>query len=157
MKKLLLNLSVLAFLLSLSACAFDENRSIEKILAKSMSRIHQQFNEERFQEIYAEADEELRKRVKEEDFVTQLRQSHQEVGKLEGTDFVSIEDTLWDGLKRTAGFKRLKFPSVSLTVGKEFLVREKFEWVVKDEQARLTFYEIKQVCRKPCNLVLKGL
>ena len=157
MKKLLLNLSILAFLLSLSACAFDENRSIEKLLAKSMSRIHQQFNEERFQEIYDEADEELRKQTNEEDFVAQLRQFHQEVGKLEGPDFVSIEDELWDGLKRTVGFKRLKFPYTWLKFNKEFIAREKFEWVIKDGQARLTFYEIKQVCRKPCNLVLKGL
>ena len=155
MTKLFLNLSVLAFLLTLSACAFDENRKIERLLVKSVSRIHQQFNEERFQEIYAEADEELKKQVKEEDFVAQLRQVHQEVGKLEGPEFVSIEDKLWDGLKRTAGFKRLKFPYTNLTGNKEFLVREKFAWVIKDEQAKLTFYEIKQVCRKPCDFVLE--
>jgi hypothetical protein len=128
-------------------CAFDENRRVEKLIKGGVLEFHQKMNNERFNEIYADSDEELKRQFSEEVFVMQLR---------EAQAFVFIKDELVDGAKRTVGFQREKFTHVELINDEsQRKATEHFEWKVKDDQVKLVSYELKMICETPCVLTIK--
>jgi hypothetical protein len=137
-------------------CAFDENRKVEKLIKNGVLEFHQKMNEEQFGEIYANADEELKGRVFEHVFVTQLRDTRSKFKTFPAKAFVFIEDELIDGAKRTAGFKREIFKHVELiTDESQRKATEHFEWKVKGDQVKLVSYEFKMICETPCVLTIQ--
>ncbi len=117
---------VFIFLTFLSSCPFDDNRKIEKILAESEIKFHDLFNQEKFQEIYAESDNELKTKFDEQQFVSYLKFVKNDFGQVKETPHIWINDELKDGAKRIL-FKRTKFSNVEMVGTEKAIFREKFE------------------------------
>ena len=148
-------LIVLFFLLSLTGCIFDENKRIEKLLEKSLVEFHQKLNEERYKEIYEQADEKLKSQISEEAFVAKLSGVRAQFYPLPDKAYVFVDDEIVDGLKRTFGFRREKFLTFQLMGNEKEVTTERFEWSVKEDKAKLVLYNIDPVCKKPCSIAIK--
>lgn len=148
-------LIVLLLSSNLTACAFDENKRIEKSLEKSVAEFHQKLNDERYEEIYEQADEKLKSQMSEEMFVTQLHQIRAQFYPLPDKAYVFIDDEIIDGLKRTVGFRREKFSTFQLISNEKEVTTERFEWLVKDNETNLVSYKIDPICKKPCGIAIK--
>ena len=151
------SLKLILFLIlsaNLLGCAFEENREIENKLTKSINDFHTLFNQEKFQEIYAESDDELKTKFAEQQFVSYLKFVKNDFGEIKETPHVWINDELKDGAKRIL-FKRTKFSNVEMVGTEKAIFREKFEWYLRDNEAKLASYEIEKLCDKPCRLAIK--
>jgi len=150
-----LNLIIILFLsVSLSGCAFEENREIENKLTNSVSNFHDLFNQEKFNQIYSEADDELKNKSTEQQFVSYLEVvKDNDLDKLKETSHVWLQDDLKDAIKRTF-FKKTKFSNVELVSSDKAMFRERFEWNLKSGEPKLSAYEIEKICDKPCRLVI---
>lgn len=148
---------ILLFSLVFVECAFDENRQIEEMMRKSIIKFHQQVNNERYSEIYAKADKELKNKYSEQEFIERLRAVHAKFNALpDEALMVSIKDEIFDGIRRTAGFKRTRFSHVELISDEtERKATEHFEWSVINDQAKLASYEFKMICETPCILTIQ--
>jgi hypothetical protein len=146
---------VLLFSLILVECVFDENNRIENLLEKTVVEFHQKMNEERFYEIYEQADEKFKSEISQESFVAQLRQIQTQFYPLPDKAYVLINDELIDGAKRTLAFKREIFSTFSFISNENEATTERFEWLVKDNQAKLISYKIDQICKKPCGIGIR--
>jgi len=146
---LLLLLSVCFF-----GCAFQENREVENKLTKSVSNFHALFNENKFNQIYSEADDELKNKFTEQQFVSYLEVvKGNDVEKLKDITHVWLKDDLKDVAKRIL-VKKTKFSNVELAFTEKAMFREKFEWNLRSGEAKLTAYEMEKICDKPCRLVI---
>jgi hypothetical protein len=148
-------LAILLFSFCLSGCVFDENKRIEQSLKKSVIEFHRKLNDERFKEVYEQADEKLKSQVPEEVFVAQLRQIRAQFYPLPDKTYVFVDDEIIDGLKRTIGFRRETFSSFQLIDNEKEVTTERFEWSVKDGEVKLLSYKIDPVCKKPCGIAIK--
>jgi hypothetical protein len=74
---------ILIFSICLLGCAFEENREVEKKLTNSVNNFHSLFNQGKFVQIYLEADDNLRNKLTEQQFVSYLEIiKNNDVGKL---------------------------------------------------------------------------
>jgi len=135
----------------LLGCPFEENRKIEKKLARSVNDFHELFNQEKFGEIYAAADDELKGKFTEQQFVSYLEVVKNDIGEIKTKPFISIKDELKDGARRIWS-KRTKFSNSDLIPAENAIYVEKIEWNVKDNEAKISNYEIHKLCDKPCRL-----
>ncbi|MCY7348899.1 MAG: hypothetical protein LH614_22135 [Pyrinomonadaceae bacterium] len=140
---------------SLTGCVFDENKRIEQSLEKSVIEFHRKLNDERFKEVYEQADEKLKSQIPEDIFVAQLRQIRTQFYPLPDKAYVFVDDEIVDGLKRTIGFKRENFSTFQLIGNEKEVTTEMFEWTVKGNEAKLLSYKIDPVCKKPCGIAIK--
>ncbi len=92
---------VLILSICLFGCAFVENHEVEKKLTKSVNNFHALFNEEKFNQIYLEADDELKNKFAEKQFVFYLKViKENDVGELKEISHVWLKDDLEDVVKR---------------------------------------------------------
>jgi hypothetical protein len=148
---------VLVLILSvcLLSCAFEENREVENKLTKSVNKFHALFNQEELNQIYWEADDELKNKFTEQQFVSYLEVvKRNDVKELKEIQHVWLPDELDDAIKRTV-FKKTKFSNVELVFTDKALFREKFEWNLINGEPKLAAYEMDKVCDKPCHLVIE--
>ena len=153
-----MTVSKLILLLLLSTCFFGctfvENPEIENELTKSVNNFHAFFNQEKFNEIYSEADDELKNKFSEQQFVSYLEVvKGNDVGKLKDITHVWLKDDLKDVAKRIL-VRRTRFSNVELTFTEKAMFREKFEWNLSNGEAKLVAYEMEKICDKPCRLVI---
>lgn len=147
---------VLTFLACSFGCAFEENRAVEKQLTSSANNFRAKFNQEKFDQIYSEADEELKNKFTEQQFVNYLKViKDNNIDNLKETSHVWLEDELKDAIKRII-VKKTKFSNVELASSGETLFREKFEWNLKSGEPKLAAYEIEKICDNPCGIVINA-
>ena len=147
---LLLIISICLF-----GCAFEENREVEKKLTESVNNFHALYNQEKFNQIYSEADSELKNKFTEQQFISYLEVvKSNDAQELKEIKHVWLEDDFKDGAKRVF-FKRTKFSDVEMIGTEKAIFREKFEWNLTDNEAKLASYEIEKLCDKPCGLAIK--
>ena len=141
---------------NLFGCAFIENDEVEAKLLKSVNNFHVLFNQEKFNQIYSEADDELKNKFTEQQFVSYLEVvKDKDVEKLEQISSVWLEDDLKDGIKRIV-FKKTKFSNIEMVFTEKAMFREKFEWNLKSGEPKLTAYVMEKVCDKPCRIVFNA-
>lgn len=147
-------LFVLVVLIFFAACPFDENRQIEAMLEESEDKFHYLYDQDKFQQIYIESDDELKNKFTEQQFILYLKNRKDITGNIEVTPLVSIKDDLKDGVKRVF-VTRTKFSNVELAYTETAIFREKFEWNLKGNEAKIVSYEIEKLCDKPCRLAIQ--
>ncbi len=145
---------VLIFSIYLLGCAFEENREVEKKLTVSINNFHDLFNQEKFEQIYAEADEELKNKYTEQQFVSYLEVIKNDVGEIDVKPHVWIDDELKDGIKRVL-FQRTRFSSFELVSTERAIYREKVDWKLIYSEPKLISFQIEKICNKPCQLNIK--
>ncbi len=148
---------ILVLILSICffGCAFEENREVENKLTKGVNNFHALFNQEKFNQIYLEADDELKNKFTEQQFVSYLEVvKDNDVEKLKEISHVWLKDDLKDAIKRIR-FKKTKFSNIELAATDRAIFREKFEWNLKSDEVKLTSYVIEKICDKPCHLAIK--
>jgi hypothetical protein len=132
--KLILVLVLSGFLFG---CAFEENREVENKLTKSVNNFHVLFNQEKFNQIYSEAGDELKNKFTEQQFVSYLEiVKENDVEKLEEISRVWLKNDLKDGIKRI-WFKKTKFSNVEMISTEKAIFREKFEWDLGSGEPKL--------------------
>ena len=157
MSKIKLLKLILFLILSVNflGCAFEENREVENKLTKSVNNFHALFNQEKFNQIYSDADDELKNKFTEQQFVSYLEVvKENDVEELKQIPHVWLEDDLKDGIKRIL-FKKTKFSHVELASTEKANYREKFGWNLRNDEAKLASYELEKICDKPCVLTIK--
>ena len=157
MSKMKLLKLILFLILSVNilGCAFEENREVENKLTKSVNNFRNLFNQEKFNQIYSEADDELKNKFTEQQFVSYLKVvKENDVEILKDISHVWLEDDLKDGVKRIL-FKKTKFLHVELASTEKANYREKFGWNLRNGEAKLASYELEKICDKPCVLTIK--
>ncbi len=145
---------IFIFVTFLASCPFDDNRKIEKLLAESEIKFHDLFNQEKFQEIYAESDDELKNKFTEQQFTSYLEVLRSNFGEIKQKPHVWIEDELKDGVKRVL-FKKTRFSHVELATTEKAIYREKFKWNLRNNEVKLASYEFEKICNKPCVITIK--
>ncbi len=146
---------VLILSICLFGCAFVENHEVEKKLTKSVNNFHALFNEEKFNQIYLEADDELKNKFAEQQFVFYLKViKENDVGELKEISHVWLKDDLEDVVKRI-WFKRTRFSNIEMVFTNKAMFREKFEWNLMGDEVKLTSYVVEKICDKPCRLVIE--
>jgi len=143
----------LAFVLLAVACCsscFEDDRKAEKLITLSVIQFHEQLSDERYQDIYSEADAALRGRVSEADFTAQLSTVHAQLGKITSKPLVSIKDTVWRSLRQTFGPRRDLIPHFDWVDSETAMGDERFVWALENDQATLVSYEFRFSCKKPC-------
>jgi hypothetical protein len=142
---------VLFLSIFLLGCPFEENRKVEKMLADSVNNFHILFNQEKFKEIYLGMDDELKNRFTEQQFVSYLEVVKNDIGEINTKPLISIKDDLKDGVKRFWS-KKTKFSNSDLISTEKAIYVEKIEWNIKDNEAKISNYEVNKLCNKPCKL-----
>lgn len=146
---------VLILAINFCGCAFIENDEVEAKLTKSVDNFHALFNQENFNQIYSEADDELKNKFDEQQFVSYLEViKANDVEKLKEDVRVFLNDDLKDAAKRIV-FKKTKFSNIELVFTEKAMFREKFEWNLKSGEPKLSAYVVEKICDKPCRLVIE--
>ena len=139
---------VLAFvaLLCSSACGepYAVKRRAETAIEQSLLRFHTQLNGEQYAEIYNQAHESLRREVGEADFTARLVEARKQSGMFKTDNpIVIVNDNLLRDLSRP--FRQSERVSHIETTGCEAGVAfEKFDWIVKNDEAKLAGYQFKE-------------
>ena len=137
-------------------CAFIENDEVEAKLTKSVNNFHALFKQEDFHQVYSEADDELKNKFDEQQFVSYLEVvKANDVEKLKEYVRVFLNDDLKDAAKRIV-FKKTKFSNIELVFTEKAMFREKFEWNLRSGEPKLTAYVMEKVCDKPCRIVFNA-
>jgi hypothetical protein len=137
--------------MSTACSSYEEEQKVEAALTQSLNSFHEQLNNEQFHDIYIEADPSLRQRIDETAFTNQLKNAHDQLGKVSPEKNVLLTSRAWNDLEwaRFFGRKQIVFlvelPNSDLINGSE-----KFEWSVENNQPKLVSYEFRFICRKPC-------
>ena len=146
--------AILVFSLCIIGCAFEENREVEKKLTDSVNQFHDLFNKERFEQIYSDADDELKNEFTEQQFVSYLEVVKNDIGEINVKPHIWIDDELKDGVKRIL-FKRTRFSSFELISTERAIYRERIDWKLVGNGAKLISFQTEKICDKPCQLNIK--
>lgn len=126
-------------LIFLTACS----ASVERITSRSIDEFHSQLNDEKYKEIYTQADVNLQHSISEADFTEKLRAVRQKHGNASQNHFP--ERTMFQELIRGWHFGFANHEEkTTMQVFSNYergLVVEMFEWAVKDGQAKLVDYK----------------
>lgn len=140
---------VLIFSICLFGCAFEEKQEAEKKLTSSIDNFHALFNEEKFNQIYTEADDELKNKFTEQQFVSYLEVVKNDVGEINKEPLVHINSGLQDEIK-SIWSKRTDFSNSQLINTNKAFYNEDFKFTLKEGEAKIAFYEVNKICDKPC-------
>ncbi|HEV7683022.1 MAG TPA: hypothetical protein VGO68_12915 [Pyrinomonadaceae bacterium] len=139
-----------------SACSPLATQKTETAVEQSIEKFHAQVNAESYAEVYEQADPALRSRVSLEDFTTQLRDVHEQVGPISAKAHVYIDDGVRRAIRRTlnGGWEQVAYGTF---LGNEKIIaQEKFTWTVQKDQPMLASYEFRRLCYKPCSIGIVG-
>ena len=89
--------------------------------------------------------------LSEQQFVSYLEIVKSNVGEIKNKPHVWLDDDLKDGIRRI-WFKKTKFQNIELLATEKAIYQEKFEWIVKNDEAKLASYEVNKICDKPCTI-----
>jgi hypothetical protein len=144
---------LIALLVSTSCASYQEQQKLEKVLAQSVDRFHEQLNNEQFHDIYSQAGASLQKRIDETAFTSQLRSAHDQLGRVAGKAIVLLTGDALSDLSWAKTFGREQNLSHVVTPDSDLIAaNERFSWNIKNDQPKLTSYEFRFVCRKPCTV-----
>lgn len=138
--------SILVLVLSicLLGCAFEGNQEVKKNLRESVNNFHILFNQEKFDQIYSNADEELKNKFTQQQFVSYLEfVKKNDVGELKEVPQVWIENESSDGIAGIL-FRKKIFSSIVTIYTERNIYIEYFEWKLKNGEAKLVSYEIRE-------------
>lgn len=145
---------VLILSVCLLGCAFEENREVEGKLTESVNNFHVLFNQEKFNQIYSDADEELKNKFTERQFVSYLEVVKQnDVDELKEVPRVWIENESSDGIESILFGKKIFFNTVTIYTGKNIHI-EYFEWKLANDKAKLVSYEIRESSDKRGSVII---
>ena len=98
----------------LLACPFDENREVEKKITESVNKFHTLLNQDKFNQIYSEADNELKSNFTKSQFIPYLKSIKENDDEaIKEISHVWLDDNLKDGIKKNFVTKT-KFNQVEL-------------------------------------------
>src|SRR6266550_4416824 len=149
-------LLIILLLIGCASCtSYEAKTRIDNTLNGAVDQFHARLNEERYQEIYSQADEVLRSRITEAEFTSQLKSAHEQMGQTDGKALFGFEDSFWQDLRRIVGAKREVLSAVDYPKNDRIIAHEKYAWALENGQARLVSYEFRALCRKPCSLAFE--
>jgi hypothetical protein len=134
------------------SCSYEEKGKTETALEQAVDHFHDQLNQEKYGEIYSQADAVLRNRATETEFTAQLRQAHEQLGRISGKAIVIIDDTVWRDFLKAFGNKREMISHGNSPASDLIIANERFAWAVEKDQPKLVLYEFRSVCVKPCTV-----
>ncbi|HJP92132.1 MAG TPA: hypothetical protein VJ875_09270 [Pyrinomonadaceae bacterium] len=129
--KQILSLTLVAFTLLASSCAFAKHRETAE---KAVDTFHNQLNAGQFQEIYAHSGDEFKKAVSEADAVALFDAVHRKLGMVK-----QANSTSWRVGTAPFGAMTVLAYDVEFTEGKG---TEQFVFQMKDNKALLVNYNI---------------
>jgi len=123
----------------LTACS----ASVERIASGGIDKFHSQLNDESYKEIYAQADTEFQHSVSEADFIQRLREVRQKHGSASQNYFPkrTIFQQLIGGWQFGFNQPEEKTTMEVFSTYEHGVAIERFEWTVKDGQAKLVDYK----------------
>jgi hypothetical protein len=141
---------VALILVGCSSCSYEAKRKTETAVEQAVEKFHEELNAEEYQQIYSEADAELRGRATEAEFTAQLGSAHEQLGRTSGKAYVFIDESVWRGLRQAFGAKREIVSHGNSPVSDLIIGHEQFVWAVENDQPKLVSYKLQRVCSKPC-------
>ena len=145
---------MLLALLVISSCgSYEEQKRVETALEQSVNRFHEELNNEQFHDIYSQADAKLQKGIDETEFTVQLKSAHDQLGRISGKAIVLLTSRAWSALSWARTFGREQNVSDVVTPNSELVnATERFGWKIENDQPKLTSYEFRFICRRPCTV-----
>jgi hypothetical protein len=134
-----------------AACSsFGGARQLETRIGAGVEKFHAQLNEGRFSEIYAQADEYLRRAESEEAFVRRLAGVRGRTGTMTGKALVVIPRDFKSDVRQF--FSRGEMITHRQTTGCDAgHAVELFQWTVRGGQVRLANYELERILERGKN------
>ena len=133
--KALLAAAGVGLLLASSSCAALRARERDQAVSRAAERFHEHLKASRFEEIYAEASQDLRDGQPKEEFVRKLREVRARLGAI-----VGVEESPFPGRQEDKEFDWV-ITSFDLD-GSEEDGRELVAWRVSETEARLDRYRV---------------
>lgn len=118
-----------------------QNEQKEKVI-KAIDKLHTQFNQEDFKEIYFESTVEFRESISEKEFTEKLSTWRQKFGEIKKEDQDKKFPITIDSNAKTAWAFVINFKK---DIGN---LTEEFTWDISEQEAKLVKYKIFQVVRK---------
>ena len=144
---------LIALLGSMACSSYEKQQKVEAALSQSVNRFHEQLNNERYGEIYAQADPSLRARITEAAFTAQLKNAHDQMGTLSKESKVLLTSRAWNDLDWSRFWGRAqRVINVDRPNSDLINATERFEWIIENDQPKLTWYEFRFICQKPCTV-----
>jgi hypothetical protein len=129
---------LLAVLMSTACSSYEEEQKVEVVLTQSVNRFHEQINNEQFHDIYMEADPSLRQRIDEAAFTNQLKNAHDQLGKVSPEKKVLLASRAWNDLEWSRFFRRKEIVFLHELPDRDLInASERFEWSVENNQPKL--------------------
>ncbi len=135
-----------------TSCSYEATIKTENAVEQSIEKFHDQLNQQKYQDIYAESDPELRSRITEVELTAQLLNAHEQMGEVTGKAYVIIDDGVGRALRRALSGGRETVKYVNFKNGKEIVGDERFSWAVENDLPRLVSYEWTKICKRPCTV-----
>ncbi len=142
---------ILTLSVCLLGCAFEENREVENKLTKSVNNFHALFNQEKFNQIYSEADDELKKKFSEQQFTSYLEVVKNDLSEITIEPHIRIDSDFKDEVKRIF-FDRTEFSNSQVISTDKSKYTEEFYWIVRNGEAKIASYEVNKLCDNPCTI-----
>lgn len=144
---------LLALLMSTACSSYEEEQKVEVALTQSLNKFHEELNNEQFHDIYMEADPSLRQRVDETAFTNELKNAHDQLGKVSPEKKLLLTSRAWNDLQWSRFFGRKEVVFLNELPNSELInASERMEWTVENNQPKLVSYEFRFICRKPCTI-----
>src|SRR4030095_7426517 len=127
----------LLLLIGCASSSYERGYFTETLVEQSINEFHERLDNERYHDIYANADADLRSRVSEAEFTSRLANAHQQSGDRHGKALVFVKDSLSRFLRQGFRPRRELISHTELASSQIAIGREKFVWAGENHQAKL--------------------
>lgn len=117
------------------------NAEIKFLMDAKIDDFHQKLIQNKFTEIYAESDSELKNKYSEQEFIDYLKKAKEKLGDDIPKANVTSQESLLNTIGRKSGRKVFQQQSITISEKPNYK-SELFRWVIyNDEDVRLVSYE----------------
>jgi hypothetical protein len=130
------------------SCPLDEHHNLERRLEGKIEEFHTRLNEEKFAEIYNDANEELKTRQSEIDFNETLKSVKNKTGVIKKGGWVDLPSDYRRYVRLTVNKNEEKIEYKNILFCETGIGLEKFVFHVNNEKVEMISYELEKVGKK---------
>ncbi len=138
----------ITFSLIAVACPLDEHHKLERRLNDKIKRFHAQLSEEKFVEIYNEANDELKQQTSEAEFGEILKSVKNKTGIIKSSGWVNLPDDYKRYARFAVNKNEEKIEYRNVLTCENGIGLEKFVFYVSNEKVEVVSYELEKVGKK---------
>ncbi len=130
------------------SCPLDEHHNLERRLEGKIEELHTRLNEEKFAEIYSDANDELKTRQSEIEFNETLKSVKNKTGVIKKGGWVDLPSDYRRYVRLSVNKNEEKIEYKNILFCETGIGLEKFVFHVNNEKVEMISYELEKVGKK---------